>query len=122
MTKAPNPNTRPRSAIFPLVSNNELPPLGFPALGVGVAADPLVGLAEPDESAVVGAAAVLEPGLVAVDEDWTALELETTLPACITTPPWTFPVAEVVVPCAAFLYAVRVSPVLGGLTTPAMPP
>jgi len=132
MTKAPNPNTRPRIKTFPLVSINELPPLGDPAVGLGEAEEPLVGLpltelvpavpVELDESVVVGAAEVLEPELVAVDEDKIALELETRLPTGTTTPPCTFPEVVVEAPCAAFLYAASVSPEFGGWTTPAMPP
>jgi len=65
---------------------------------------------------------VLEPGLVAVDEDKAAPELVTLLPTGATTPPCVFPDEVVEVPCAALLYAARVSPEDGGLTTPAMPP
>ena len=124
ITKAPNPNTRLRITTFPLDSINELPPLGDLAVGLGEAEEPLVWLpvTDVDENVVVGAADVPELGLVVVDEDRTALELETMLPAGTTTPPCTFPEVVVEAPCAAFLYAASVSPEFGGLTTPAMPP
>jgi len=76
--------TRLRSSTFLLSSTKELPPLGDPAEGLGEAEESLlVGLAvtelvpaipvELDESVVVGAGDVLEPGLVAVDEDRIAI-------------------------------------------------
>ena len=64
---------------------------------------------------------VLDPGLVAVDDGEVALELDATLPTGTTTPPCVVPDVVVEAPCAVFLYAVRVSPEDGALTTPAMP-
>lgn len=98
-TKAPNPNTRPRSTIFPLVAISE-----FPApveLGVGdvVPEELLVGLPAP-AGVVLEGEAVATPDTVEVAAlapetvdggAGVALELEPELPTGKTTPPDTFP-------------------------------
>jgi len=98
-------------------------------LGVGLPAP--VGVEFEEEEGMEIVAVGLEAADEAVDEAADdaaddaddALELEPELPTGATTPPSVLPdVVVEEVPPAAVLYAARVSPEEGGLTTPTMPP
>jgi hypothetical protein len=117
--------------IFSPISTSEFPPPVEAGVGDGVLEGLVVGLPEPELFDPVAASEEVEDGTEEALGD-TVVEWETTLeldepvpedPAATTTPPCALPADEEEdVPAAAALYAARVLPVEGPLTTPTMPP
>jgi hypothetical protein len=145
-TKTPKPRAAAQRVIFSPISTSEFPaPVEAGVgddVGDGVEEGLAVGLPEPElfdpvaalelEDRTEGIEVDADPESVEEVFGGEVVELETILeleepepedPAATTTPPCALPAdEEEEVPAAAALYAARVLPVEGPLTTPTMPP